>query len=98
MCRPKALAGEAARPFSRAPFPPLLRKLDLRTSSKFRCTDDLLVCCHSQAQAQQVKEQLTAWLTPRGHSFNEDKTTIVALERGFDFLGSTSAVINAASC
>ncbi|WP_260724143.1 group II intron reverse transcriptase/maturase [Dactylosporangium roseum] len=52
-----------------------------------RYADDLVVCCHSQEQAQQVKEQLAAWLAPRGLAFNEDKTTIVALEHGFDFLG-----------
>lgn len=52
-----------------------------------RYADDLVVCCHSYEQAQQIKEQLAAWLAPRGLAFNEDKTTIVALEDGFDFLG-----------
>lgn len=52
-----------------------------------RYADDLVVCCHSQRQAQQVKTKLSAWLTPRGLTFNEDKTKIVHLAEGFDFLG-----------
>jgi len=45
------------------------------------------VLCHSQQQAEQVKVQLAGWLTPRGLAFNEDKTKIVPLSQGFDFLG-----------
>lgn len=53
-----------------------------------RYADDLVACCHSKQQAQQVKAQLAEWLAPRGLTFNEDKTAIVHLERdGFDFLG-----------
>ncbi|MEV6638421.1 hypothetical protein AB0M54_47685 [Actinoplanes sp. NPDC051470] len=35
----------------------------------------------------QVKARLAAWLTPRGLAFNEDKTRVVDLDEGFDFLG-----------
>src|SRR5487761_1473340 len=52
-----------------------------------RYADDLAVLCHSQEQARQVKAQLAVWLAPRGLSFNEDKTRIVHLTEGFDFLG-----------
>ncbi|MGH3925623.1 MAG: group II intron reverse transcriptase/maturase, partial [Pseudonocardiaceae bacterium] len=52
-----------------------------------RYTDDLVACCHSQRQAEQVKTQLAAWLAPRGLIFNEDKTRIVHLSEGFDYLG-----------
>jgi RNA-directed DNA polymerase len=52
-----------------------------------RYADDLVALCHSAEQAQQVKERLAQWLAPRGLAFNEDKTRIVALEGGFDFLG-----------
>jgi RNA-directed DNA polymerase len=52
-----------------------------------RYADDLVVLCHSQKQAEQVKVQLAGWLTPRGLAFNEDKTKIVPLSQGFDFLG-----------
>ena len=49
--------------------------------------DDLLALCHSQEQAEQVKARLAAWLAPRGLAFNEDKTRIVHLDEGCDFLG-----------
>jgi RNA-directed DNA polymerase len=52
-----------------------------------RYADDLVVCCYSQQQARQVKAKLAEWLTPRGLVFNEDKTRIVNLTEGFDFLG-----------
>jgi RNA-directed DNA polymerase len=52
-----------------------------------RYADDLLAICHSRDQAEQVKAQLAAWLAPRGLAFNEDKTRIVHLTEGADFLG-----------
>jgi RNA-directed DNA polymerase len=53
-----------------------------------RYADDLVVCCHSRQQAEQVKARLTGWLGPRGLAFNEAKTRIVRLdEEGFEFLG-----------
>jgi RNA-directed DNA polymerase len=54
-----------------------------------RYADDLVASCHSRQQAEQVKARLAAWLAPRGLAFNEDKTRIVTLEEGFDFLGVT---------
>ena len=47
----------------------------------------MVVLCHSQQQAGQVKARLAEWLAPRGLAFNEDKTRIVHLSEGFDFLG-----------
>jgi RNA-directed DNA polymerase len=53
-----------------------------------RYADDMVVLCHSRERAEQIKARLAEWLTPRGLSFNEDKTRIVHLaEDGFDFLG-----------
>jgi RNA-directed DNA polymerase len=52
-----------------------------------RYADDLVVCCHTRQQAEQVKAQLAEWLAPRGLAFNEDKTRIVSLQAGYDFLG-----------
>ena len=52
-----------------------------------RYADDLVVCCHSRQQAEQVKARLAEWLEPRGLAFNEAKTRIVPLTEGFDFLG-----------
>jgi RNA-directed DNA polymerase len=43
--------------------------------------------CHTRGQAEQVKARLAEWLAPRGLAFNEDKTQIVHLTTGFDFLG-----------
>jgi RNA-directed DNA polymerase len=51
-----------------------------------RYADDVVVLCHSQEQAAQVKARLAEWLAPRGLAFNEDKTKIVHLSEGFDFL------------
>jgi RNA-directed DNA polymerase len=52
-----------------------------------RYADDLLALCHSREQAQEVKDRLAQWLQPRGLRFNEEKTSIVALTQGVDFLG-----------
>jgi len=52
-----------------------------------RYADDLVALCHSRDEAEQVKARLADWLTPRGLAFNEDKTRIVTLQEGFDFLG-----------
>jgi RNA-directed DNA polymerase len=52
-----------------------------------RYADDLVVCCYSEQEAYRVKQQLAEWLEPRGLVFNEDKTKVVHVEDGFDFLG-----------
>ena len=52
-----------------------------------RYADDALALCHSREQAQQVQARLAAWLRPRGLVFNQDKTRIVRLDDGVDFLG-----------
>jgi RNA-directed DNA polymerase len=52
-----------------------------------RYADDLVVCCHSRQQAEQVRARLAEWLEPRGLAFNDAKTRIVPLFEGCDFLG-----------
>jgi RNA-directed DNA polymerase len=52
-----------------------------------RYADDVLALCHTQAQAEQVKARLAGWLAARGLAFNEDKTRVVHLDAGCDFLG-----------
>ena len=52
-----------------------------------RYADDLVAFCHTRQEAEQVKARLASWLAPRGLAFNEDKTRIVTLDQGFDFLG-----------
>ena len=54
-----------------------------------RYADDLVVLCQSRQEAEQIKECLTVWLAPRGLSFDDDKTQILHLSEGFDFLGFT---------
>jgi RNA-directed DNA polymerase len=52
-----------------------------------RYADDLVALCHSQRQARQVKAVIAEWLAPRGLSLNEEKTRIVHIDDGYDFLG-----------
>ena len=52
-----------------------------------RYADDLVALCDSREQAISVKERLTPWLASRGLAFNEDKTQVVHLDEGFNFLG-----------
>jgi RNA-directed DNA polymerase len=54
-----------------------------------RYADDFVVCCFTRQQAEGVRERLAGWLAGRGLSLNEDKTRIVHLTEGFDFLGWT---------
>ena len=52
-----------------------------------RYCDDFVALCDSREQAEQVKARLEPWLATRGLAFNEDKTRVVHLDEGFDFLG-----------
>jgi RNA-directed DNA polymerase len=52
-----------------------------------RYADDFVVHCHTRQEALEVKARLAAWLTPRGLAFNDDKTQVVSLSEGYDFLG-----------
>jgi RNA-directed DNA polymerase len=52
-----------------------------------RYADDLVAFCVSREQAEEVKARLAAWLAPRGLAFNENKTQVVHLDDGLDFLG-----------
>jgi RNA-directed DNA polymerase len=52
-----------------------------------RYADDLLALCHSRQEALEVKARLANWLASKGLAFNEDKTRVVTLDEGFDFLG-----------
>jgi RNA-directed DNA polymerase len=52
-----------------------------------RYADDFVVLCHTRQDALEIKGRLAAWLAPRGLAFNEDKTRVVCLDEGFDFLG-----------
>jgi RNA-directed DNA polymerase len=62
-------------------------RLHASSPALIRYADDLVVLCHTRDQALQVKARLAVWLAPRGLAFNEDKTRVVTLDEGFDFLG-----------
>ncbi len=57
-----------------------------------RYADDLVALCHTRQEALEVKARLAAWLAPRGLALNEDKTRVVTLDEGFDFLGFNVAL------
>ncbi len=52
-----------------------------------RYADDFVVHCHTRQDALEAKAKLAAWLASRGLAFNEDKTRVVSLDEGFEFLG-----------
>jgi RNA-directed DNA polymerase len=53
-----------------------------------RYADDFVVFCETQEDAIEVKDRiLPAWLAERGLSLSPEKTRIVHLTEGFDFLG-----------
>lgn len=52
-----------------------------------RYADDFVILCPTQADAVQAQETMSKWLTVRGLELSLDKTRIVHLKDGFDFLG-----------
>ncbi len=52
-----------------------------------RYADDFVVFCASRRDAEAVVETLKGWLAVRGLTLSEEKTRIVHLTDGFDFLG-----------
>jgi RNA-directed DNA polymerase len=52
-----------------------------------RYADDFVVLCATKDEAEQVRRKLVPWLCSRGLSLNSEKTGIVRLSEGFDFLG-----------
>jgi RNA-directed DNA polymerase len=54
-----------------------------------RYADDFVVFCPTREDAEQVICDLTPWLAERGLTLSPEKTRIVHLEEGFDFLGYT---------
>ncbi len=52
-----------------------------------RYADDFLVTAQTQADLEAIKPILADWLRLRGLSFSEEKTQIVPIEHGVNFLG-----------
>jgi len=54
-----------------------------------RYADDFVVFCESREEAEEVITILRNWLAERGLRLSNDKTRIIHLTEGFDFLGFT---------
>ena len=52
-----------------------------------RYADDFVCFCETKQDAEQVQKILVEWLKERGLTLSEEKTRIVHLTEGFDFLG-----------
>jgi RNA-directed DNA polymerase len=52
-----------------------------------RYADDFIIACKSKESAIEIKETVNNWLKLRGLSLSPDKTRIVHVKDGFDFLG-----------
>jgi RNA-directed DNA polymerase len=52
-----------------------------------RYADDFAVFCKTQKEAETAKEKLRLFFSERGLSFSEEKTRIINLDEGFNFLG-----------
>jgi RNA-directed DNA polymerase len=52
-----------------------------------RYADDFCVFCESQEDAEMAKQVLTEWLSRRGLVLSPEKTKVVHLTEGFNFLG-----------
>lgn len=52
-----------------------------------RYADDFVVMCATEALAHQAQARLTEWLAVRGLQLSPEKTQVVHLSTGFDFLG-----------
>ena len=52
-----------------------------------RYADDAVILTDSKAKAEAAKNVLEPWLAARGLSLSQEKTRIVHLSEGFDFLG-----------
>ena len=54
-----------------------------------RYADDFVVFCETQEDAEAAKQTLSRWLEARGLTLSAEKTKVVHLSEGFDFLGFT---------
>ena len=52
-----------------------------------RYADDFVIFCKSKEDAEKSRNEVNIWLQSRGLELSEEKTTIVHLTEGFDFLG-----------
>lgn len=62
-------------------------KVKAECRAVIRYADDFVVLCNSRNEAEQAREDLSQWLTSRGLELSEEKTRVVHLTEGFNFLG-----------
>jgi len=66
-----------------------LHGLQQKLGSKYGCVvyaDDLIVCASTREQIEAAKSTIEEWLMPRGLILHPEKTRIVHINDGFDFL------------
>jgi RNA-directed DNA polymerase len=66
---------------------PFDREMRRRGYRLTRYADDWVVTCHTRAEAQRALAEATALLNTLGVTLNADKTRIVHVQVGFEFLG-----------
>jgi RNA-directed DNA polymerase len=66
---------------------PYATELHKKSAGLVRYADDFVVFCHTKEEAEQAREKLKVWMAERGLQFSDEKTRIVNLDEGFDFLG-----------
>lgn len=52
-----------------------------------RYADDCVILCESEEDAKKAQNEINEWLKPRGLSLSSEKTKIVHITEGFNFLG-----------
>ncbi|WP_089131720.1 group II intron reverse transcriptase/maturase, partial [Tolypothrix sp. NIES-4075] len=61
---------------------------ELRSSRGLvRYADDFVVFCESKEDAENAVKILSEWMKPKGLTLSDEKTKIIHLNEGFDFLG-----------
>jgi RNA-directed DNA polymerase len=63
------------------------RGLSIGSRIVVRYADDFVLLCESKEDAHRAKYEVSNWLAQRGLQLSEEKTRIVHITEGFDFLG-----------
>ncbi|MGK7942891.1 MAG: group II intron reverse transcriptase/maturase, partial [Microcystaceae cyanobacterium] len=52
-----------------------------------RYADDFVILCKTKEDAEKAKDDIVVWLSKRGLELSEEKTRVIHITEGFDFLG-----------
>ncbi|WP_052948044.1 group II intron reverse transcriptase/maturase [Aneurinibacillus tyrosinisolvens] len=63
------------------------KPINTGTKTVVRYADDFVVFCQEEKEAQKLYEELVPYLNKRGLALASDKTKVVSIKTGFDFLG-----------